>query len=131
VPDTVGPAVQSLSKSIEVLPWELLRGAAEQRVQNPREELARLLSVAALRGQIGNGDREFASQIVSTETNVSLEEARKRIDAVIERGQQVVESARKTAIVLAFLIGAISVIAAGAAYWGAVAGGRLRDHDVR
>jgi hypothetical protein len=32
---------------------------------------------------------------------------------------------------LAFLIGALSIIAAGAAYWAATAGGRIRDDAAR
>jgi len=127
VTDVVGSAAQNASHLIEQMPGELLRGAQDQKAQDPRAELAKVLSTAAFRRQIGDDDRNYAAQIVANETRTSPEDARKRIDAVIERGREAVESARKAAVGLAFLIGAISVIAAGAAYWAATAGGNQRD----
>ena len=58
------------------------------------------------------------------------EEARKRVDATIEQAKQAANTARKAAAGIAFLIGALSMFAAGAAYWAAMAGGRERDENV-
>lgn len=99
--------------------------------QNPRAEIARVLSTNALtRGEIANEDRDYVARLVAAEARIPPEEARKRVDATIERAKEAANAARKTAAGIAFLIGALSIFAAGAAYWAAMAGGRERDSNV-
>ena len=104
---------------------------SEAAVENPRMEVARVLGTGALtQGQISNEDRDYAARIVATQAKISPEEARKRVDATIERARQVAETARKATAWLAFLIGAVSVLAAGAAFTGAQFGGREREENI-
>jgi hypothetical protein len=99
--------------------------------QNPRAEIARVLTTNALtRGQITSEDRDYIARLVAAEARIPPEESRKRVDATIERAKEAANTARKTAAGIAFLVGALSMFAAGAAYWAAMAGGRERDANV-
>ena len=96
-----------------------------------RAEIARVITTNALtRGDISNEDRDYVARLVAAETRLTPEEARKRVDTTIEQAKQAAETARKAAAGIAFLIGALSMFAAGAAYWAAMAGGRERDANV-
>ncbi|MGE3992184.1 hypothetical protein [Pseudorhodoplanes sp.] len=99
--------------------------------QNSRAEIARVLSASALtRGEITNEDRDYVARLVAAEARIAPEEARKRVDGAIEQAKAAADTARKAAAGIAFLIGALSIVAAGAAYWAAMAGGRERDSNV-
>jgi len=110
-------------------------GPAESTAQDfhrdTRAEVARILSTNALtRGEISNEDRDYVARLVAAEARIPQDEARKRVDATIERAKEAANTARKAAAGIAFLIGALSILSAGAAYWAAMAGGRERDSDV-
>ncbi len=104
--------------------------SAPPRRDNSVTEISRILSDSALRGgEITNPDREYIASIVAAEARLPPEEARKRVDSTIERAKQAVDKARKVAAGLAFMIGALSMIAAGAAFWAAGVGGREREEN--
>ena len=110
-------------------------GPAESTAQDShrdtRAEVARILSTNALtRGEISTEDRDYVARLVAAEARIPQDEARKRVDATIERAKEAANTARKAAAGIAFLIGALSILSAGAAYWAAMAGGRERDSDV-
>jgi hypothetical protein len=99
--------------------------------RDSRAEVARVITTNALtRGEISNEDRDYVARIVAAETRLTPEEARKRVDTTIEQAKQAANTARKATAGIAFLIGALSIFAAGAAYWAAMAGGRERDENV-
>jgi hypothetical protein len=99
--------------------------------RDSRAEIARVFSTSALtRGEITNDDRDYVARLVAAETRINPEEARKRVDATIEQAKAAANKARKTTAGIAFLIGALSMFAAAAAYWAAMAGGRERDSNV-
>lgn len=101
------------------------------RQENPRAEITRLLNSSAIKGgQVSSEDRDYISGIVANEARIPQEEARKRVDATIASLKEAANNARKIAAGLAFLLGALSILAAGAAYWAATAGGRERDQNV-
>jgi hypothetical protein len=101
------------------------------RVENPRAEIARVMSASTLsRGEIAAPDRDYIARIVAAEARIPQDEARRRVDTAIEQGKQAADAARKITAGIAFLIGAVSIIAAGAAFLGAGAGGRRRDEGV-
>lgn len=105
--------------------------AAAASPRDSRAEIARVITTNALtRGEISNEDRDYVARLVAAETRLSPEEARKRVDTTIEQAKQAADTARKAAAGIAFLIGALSMFAAGAAYWAAMAGGRERDANV-
>ena len=104
---------------------------AEANSDDPRGEVARVLSSNALmQGSITDADRDYVARIVATEAKIPPEEARKRVDTTIEQAKQAAEAARKAAAWLAFLVGAISVLAAGAAYTAARFGGHEREENI-
>lgn len=104
---------------------------AEPNVDDPRAEVARVLSTDALRqGTITDADRNYVAQIVAAEAKIPAEEARKRVDTTIEQATQAVEAARRAAAWLAFVIGAVSVLAAGAAFTAARLGGKEREENI-
>jgi hypothetical protein len=99
--------------------------------RDSRAEVARVITTNALtRGEISNEDRDYVARIVAAEARIPPEDARKRVDATIEQAKQAANTARKATAGIAFLIGALSMFAAGAAYWAAMAGGRERDENV-
>lgn len=100
---------------------------AQGRGEDPRAEIGRILSASASRGSVTTEDRTYIAQLVAARTGLSEEEARRRVDTAIEEAKKAADTARKMAAILAFLIGASSLFAAGAAYWGATAGGQHRD----
>jgi hypothetical protein len=112
-------------------PTATVSAGTPARNENPRAEITRLFANSALtRGEISGPDRDYIASIVATEARIPPEEARKRVDAAIEAAKDAANKARKLAASLAFMIGAISILAAGAAYWAATAGGRERDEGV-
>lgn len=118
---------------LEGIVGSLLRPGANStaRAENPRAEIARIFSSSALmRGEISNEERDYVARIIATETGTPPDEARKRVDSAIEQAKQAANAARKVTAALAFLIGAVSIIAAGAAYWAATAGGRQREDAI-
>lgn len=99
--------------------------------RDSRAEVARIITTNALtRGEISNEDRDYVARLVAAETRIPPDDARKRVDATIEQAKQAADTARKAAAGIAFLIGALSMFAAGAAYWAAMAGGRERDENI-
>lgn len=99
--------------------------------RDSRAEIARVFTASALtRGEITSADRDYVARLVAAEARIPPEDARKRVDAAIEQAKAAADTARKATAGIAFLIGALSVFAAGAAYWAATAGGRERDSNV-
>ncbi len=133
---SAGAAQSASYDSVNPLIDRMLRPATTEapgtaRNENPRAEISRVISTSSLsRGEISNQDRDYVATIVASEARIPPEEARKRVDATIENAKEVANKARKVTAGLAFLIGALSILAAGAAYWAAMAGGRERDANV-
>ncbi len=101
-----------------------------QRNEDPRAEIGRIFASSATSGEINNADRDYMAGIVAAQARIPPEEARKRVDTAIENAKEAADKARKLAVALAFMIGAVSILSAGAAYWAATAGGRERDQNV-
>jgi hypothetical protein len=124
----------ALDRMMRVSPAEPANTEAPSTIAAPRDsraEVARVITTNALtRGEISNEDRDYVARIVAAETRLTPEEARKRVDTTIEQAKQAANTARKATAGIAFLIGALSIFAAGAAYWAAMAGGRERDENV-
>jgi hypothetical protein len=124
-PDAVTGAIDRMLRPATAEP------AAAARSDNSRAEVARVISISTLtRGEISNEDRDYVARIVAAEARISQDDARKRVDATIEGAKEAANKARKVAAGIAFLIGALSILAAGAAYWAAMAGGREREENI-
>jgi hypothetical protein len=128
----VGAVAQNVSsESLGRISDVMLRPAQPNANADPRAEITRLLSTSAARGEVGNDDRAYLAKVVAARAGLPEEEARKRVDAAIEQAKDAANKARKAAAILAFLIGAASLFAAGAAYWGATMGGQHRNESLR
>ena len=124
--DAVNPLIDRMLR-----PAATTDGLAPAGNQNPQVEISRVISTSTLtRGEISPHDRDYVASIVAREARIPQEDARKRVDATIENAKDIANKARKIAASLAFLIGALSILAAGAAYWAATAGGREREENV-
>jgi hypothetical protein len=109
----------------------VLRPAQPRPNDDPRAEITRVMGKSFSRGEITNEDRTYLARLVAARAGIPEDEARRRVDTAIEQAKQAADRARKMAAILAFLIGAASLFAAGAAYWAATLGGQHRDERVR
>jgi hypothetical protein len=99
-------------------------------------EAGRILAFSAANGSVSDADKTFLAQLVAQNTELSEADATKRVDEVLanieaakQKAADAAETARKTAVLGAFLIAASLLVAAAAAYWAAGLGGRHRDEQ--
>jgi hypothetical protein len=78
-------------------------------------------------GKIGDQDRSYLVQVVSSRTGLSQDEAAKRVDDVLAQTKAYLDSARKHAIGLALWVTLSLFAGAFAASAAAIEGGQLRD----
>ncbi len=102
--------------------------------QAGRDEAGRILAQAAVTGSVADPDRTRLGQLVAQNTGMSQEQATARVDEVLKavddakaKAAEVAETARRTAVVGAFITAASLLISAAAAFWAAQVGGRHRD----
>ncbi|MGE0522476.1 MAG: hypothetical protein AB7O60_05475 [Variibacter sp.] len=114
------------------------QSAPAGRTDDERAEIARILSRSWTSGDVSQDDRNYIAQIIAARAGVPEDEAKKRVDTAVQNVKEAVtaakdaaDKARKSAAILAFLLGAASICAAGAAYWAASAGGEQRDEAFR
>lgn len=104
------------------------------------EEAARILAIAIINGTLDPKDRDYLAGVVATRSGVPPPEATARVDEAYKALQQkkaelenmardAAETARKSAILLAFLTAAVSLAGLVAAAWGASEGGNDRDAE--
>jgi hypothetical protein len=133
VANAVGPAAgaaaQNTPDPLGRITDTMLRPAQPNQSSDPRAEVTRVLSSTMSRGEINNEDRAYLARIISARAGIPEDEARRRVDSAIEQAKQAADRARKAAAILAFLIGAATLLSAGAAYWGATVGGEHRDQQ--
>jgi hypothetical protein len=110
-------------------------GAAPQggNAGDARAEAGRIIASGAT-GTISDDDRAYLAQLVSQNTGLSADDAKARVDQVLKavddakaKAADAAETARKTAVLAAFLTAASLFISAVGAYWAAMKGGRHRD----
>ena len=99
-------------------------------------EVSRILMRGALNGGVPEGDRAYIASIVASRAGVTPEEAKARVDQVLQQAEdaknatlQAAEDARASAATVA-LLGALSLlVGAFIASASAALGGRQRDDD--
>jgi hypothetical protein len=99
-----------------------------------RAEAGRILAQSAVAGTLSADDKTYLGQLVATNTGLPQDQANARVDQVTKaiddakaKAADAAETARKTAVVAAFLTAASLLISAVGAYWAAMKGGRHRD----
>jgi len=104
--------------------------------EGTRGEVGRILMSTLGDGELDAADRDYLVAIVAARAGISPEEAGQRIDQLIEQGRQLeaearaaAETARRLAMVAAFMAAASLLVSAAAAYFGATLGGKHRDQQ--
>ena len=103
-----------------------------------RAELGRITANAIRTGELSQGDRTYAAQVISARTGMSPQDADKRINDVLnqakqtkakaeEAARQAADMARKAAAALAFASFIAMLIGAFCSTFAAMIGGRHRD----
>jgi hypothetical protein len=106
------------------------RAPAPAITEDPRPQVARLLTSAVSSGSLSEPNRTYLAQLVAQRAGLSQEEAAKRVDEAITGARQAADKARRAAI-LTGLVTAISLmVSLAAAWWAAMKGGEHRDNAV-
>jgi hypothetical protein len=92
-----------------------------------RAEAARILLTTASHRGLQIDDRAYLVRLVAARTGLSVADAEKRVNEVVARAGDNIKRARRSAVVLAFMIGAAALAGAAMAWFAAVAGGEHRD----
>lgn len=100
-------------------------------------EAGRILVTDAANGSVPDADKAYLADLVARTTGLSADDARKRVDDVLaqvdtakQKAADAAETARKAAVVAAFITAASLLVAAVGAYWAAMMGGNHRDKQV-
>jgi len=111
-------------------------GATVPQGTNPgdvRAETARILAASATTG-VSADDKTYLAALVSRQTGLPQDQASARVDQVLKsvddakaKAADAAETARKAAVLAAFLAAASLLVSAVGAYWAAMKGGKHRD----
>lgn len=101
--------------------------AANTQGGEVRAEVGRIVANSLQAGELTAADKTYLAEVVANRTGIAPPEAEKRVQQAIDTAKAAIDKARKTGVVVGFLIAATLLIAAGAAWWGAGVGGRHRN----
>lgn len=122
--DVTGYFVDSLFRTAQPRPEDL---------QNPhtRSEIGRIMANAVATGQLTPDDRTYVAQAVAARTGISQADAEQRVNATMQKMQntakETADKAAKIGAYASFWTFMALIVAAAAASWAAVLGGRHRD----
>lgn len=122
---------------------QLFRGEQPSPSGDPaaaRAELARLLTVSAARGDMQPQDRDYVARVVSAQSGVPEEDARRRVDDVLKNAEEMrqeavdtareaADAARKAALLSLWAFAALLAGAFVASLMAMVGGRAARDPD--
>jgi hypothetical protein len=103
------------------------RPSTDNRSDDVRLEIGRLLVRQAGRSAMVATDRTHLAQLVAVRTGLTPGDAEKRVDETVAQIKDASNRARKAAVVLGFMTAATLLLGAVAAWWGATVGGKHRD----
>jgi hypothetical protein len=104
--------------------------ASQPPTDEQRAEIGRLLTTATGSDGLSAQDRAYLAQLVAQRTGISQQEAETRVNNAITGARQAADSARRAAVLTAFVTAAGLLISFAAAWWAAVKGGNHRDNAV-
>jgi hypothetical protein len=93
----------------------------------PREQIARILGAAVRQGELSADDKTYLALVVAREAGISPEDARRRVDAVMQRALAAVDTTRKAAAYLSFWTFMSLLFGAVSGMLGGILGGERRD----
>ena len=95
--------------------------------QYQRAEAARILLTASSHRGMQADDRSYLVRLVSALTGLAPPDAERRVDQVTAQAKENISRARRTGVILGFMVGAAALLGAAAAWYVACATGRHRD----
>jgi hypothetical protein len=117
----------------------LARGgvATSASPDNFKQDLSAIFATSMASGSLNDEDKAYLVSQVSARSGLSQADAAKRVDDTMaalkeasEKAKQTAETARKTGVLVAFIIAASLAVSAAAAWWAASMGGKHRDEGV-
>jgi hypothetical protein len=133
-----GGAVPTASRAESFLAFELDRllrsdrtpGAADVNDSELRAQAARIIFTGLGRTDMTPDDRSYLARAVMMRAGLAQPEAEARVDKAFADSRAAVSKARRSAVILAFMIGASLLIGAVVAWLAAAAGGKHRDGSI-
>ena len=98
-----------------------------ENINYPRAEAGRILMTASSHRGMQVEDRSYLVRLVATVTGLAPPDAERRVDQVIAQAKDNISRARRTGVILGFMLGAAALLGAAAAWYVAIATGRYRD----
>ena len=98
----------------------------EGNLSYPRAEAARILLTASSHRGMQTEDRSYLIRLVANITGLAPPETERRVDQVIAQTKDNISRARRTGVILGFMIGAAALLGGAAAWYVASATGRYR-----
>ena len=98
-------------------------------LEYPRAEAARILLTTSSHRGMQPEDRAYLVRLTVANTGLAPPDAERRVDEVAARAKENISRARRSAVILAFTVGAAALLGAAAAWFAACAGGRVRDGE--
>jgi len=95
-----------------------------------RAETSRLLAGAVASGSLTAENRTLLARIVAQRTDVSQQEAERRVDDALSAARAAADKARRAAVIAGFVMAAGLILSLGAGWWAATRGGHHRDTSV-
>jgi len=99
-----------------------------------RNEAGRILTSSLVSGDLAADDRQYLVDLVSSTANIDQPAAAQRVDKLVAdakaaeaKAKAAAESARKFAVLVAFMTAASLLVSGAAAYYAATLGGQHRD----
>lgn len=138
VGNTAGSAIEiadaQLVEATAYTSASLLRGDATQGSDAAKAEVAAILANGIIAGAVSDADRQYVTNVVAAETNLTAADAKTRVDTAISEGLaaraktvEAIDQARIASMIAAFVLAATMLVSAAAAYFASVAGGTHRD----
>ena len=126
---SAGPATSVAGENLIAFDLDrLFRGAESRGTPNmtyDRAEAARILFTTSSHRGLQQDDRAYLVRLVSATTGAS--DAERRVNETVASAHDNIARARRSAVVLAFMLAAAALLGAAAAWYAALEGGRHRD----
>jgi hypothetical protein len=99
-------------------------------LEYPRAEAARIVLTTSSHRGMQPEDRAYLVRLTAAYTGLAQPDAERRVDEVAARAKESISRARRSGVILAFMIGAAAMLGAAACWFAATAGGGVRDGEV-
>jgi hypothetical protein len=126
-----GPSTSIAGENIIAFDLDKLFRGGTRSAETPnaytRAEAARILLTTSSHRGLLSDDRAYLVRLVEKVTGLPAAEAQTRVNNVVKSAKQNIDRARNSAVILAFMIAAATLLGALASWFAAGIGGRQRD----